>query len=216
VFNWGDQSLSGQVTATAPAGWTVTPASRPFGPIARGQSSEATFAVTVPAGTELRSYPIEFRATSSGVPDARATANVSVVGDVVEFTPGTQAEQPWLFDAGGSQLNGEVYDGRARFADNERYFVYRFPIREGATRGTLRLDMQAEFHVQVSSDGTNWRTVLRQPERVRDGSNRGWRELKLEELIQPGQQLLYVRISDSFTDDGWGGWLARLRLEQAT
>jgi predicted alpha-1,2-mannosidase len=216
VFNWGDGSLSGQVTASAPAGWTVTPASAAFGPIARGESHEATFEVTPPAGTAPGSYPIEFRATSSGVPDARASANVSVVGDVIEFTPDTDAEEPWLFDAGASQLNGEVYDGRARFADNERYFVYRFPIREGATSGTLRLDMQAEFHVEVSSDGTSWRTVLRQPVRVRDGSNRGWRELKLEDLIVPGQQFLYVRISDAFTDDGWGGWLARLRLEQAT
>ena len=30
------------------------------------------------------------------------------------------------------------FDGRARFADNERYFVYRFPIRADATGGTLR------------------------------------------------------------------------------
>jgi hypothetical protein len=27
---------------------------------------------------------------------------------------------------------------------------------------------------------------------------------------------VYLRIADSFRDDGWGGWLARLRLEQQT
>jgi hypothetical protein len=212
VSNWGDGSLSGQVTASAPAGWTVTPTSAAFGPLARGQSHEATFQVTVPAGTAVGDYPIELRATSAGVPDARATANVNVVGDVVEFTPGTQAEAPWLHDAGGSQLNGEVYDGRARFADNASHFVYRFPIRADATGGTLRLDLQAEFLVQVSSDGSTWRTVLEETRRITDGSNRGWRELDVNDLAEPGETL-YLRIADSFPDDGWGGWLARLRLE---
>ena len=138
-----------------------------------------------------------------------------VVGDVVEFTPGTDAEGPWLFDAGGSQLNGEVYDGRARFADNERYFVYRFPIGEDVTGGTLRLDLQAEFLVQASTDGETWDTVLEETRRITDGSNRGWQELDLSELAEPGDTL-YIRIADSFPEDGWGGWLARLRLEQQT
>ena len=125
VFNWGDASQSGQVTASAPQGWTVTPASAPFGPIGRGESDELTFDVTVPAGTELGTYAIELTANGS----ARVSANVTVVGDVVEFTPNTAAEEPWLFDADGSQ-----FDGRGRFADNERYFVYRFPIRRGRDR----------------------------------------------------------------------------------
>jgi hypothetical protein len=214
VFNWGDASQSGQLTAVAPEGWTVEPASAPFGPIGRGESASVTFEVTVPAGTELGSYPIEFTAASSSA-SATASANVNVVGDVVEFTPGTDAEEPWLFDADASQLNGEVYEGRARFADNERFFVYRFPLEPDMTGGTLRLDLQAEFLVQVSSDGQSWRTVLEETRRITDGSNRGWRELDLAQLAQPGETL-YLRIADSFPDDGWGGWLARLRLELTT
>jgi hypothetical protein len=108
-----------------------------------------------------------------------------------------------------------VYDGRARFADNERYFVYRFPIRPEMTGGTLRLDLQAEFLVQVSSDGQTWRTVLEETRRITDGSNRGWRQLNVNDLARPGETL-YLRIADSFPDDGWGGWLARLRLELTT
>ncbi len=131
---------------------------------------------------------------------------------MVEFAPGSDGETPWLFDAGGSQLNGTVPGGRARFADNERYFVYRFPIRDGVTGGSLRLDLQAEFLVQVSTDGQTWRTVLEETRRITDGSNRGWRELDVSELADPGETL-YVRIADSFPEDGWGGWLARLRLE---
>jgi hypothetical protein len=208
VFNWGDASLSGQVTASVPEGWTVTPASAAFGPIARGQSQEATFEVRPPAGTKPGSYPIEVRATSAGVPVARASANVSVVGDVIEFTPDTAAEAPWLHDADGSQ-----FDGRGRFADNERYFVYRFEIGDDVTAGTLSLLLRAEFLVQVSNDGATWRTVLEETRRITDGTNEGTRDLDLMDLVEPGETL-YLRIADSFPDDGWGGWLARLRLEQ--
>jgi predicted alpha-1,2-mannosidase len=206
VFNWGDASQSGQLTATAPAGWTVEPASAQFGPIARGESAAATFEVGVPAGAELGTYAIEFTATSPGA-SAKASANVNVVGDVVEFDPNTAAEQPWLADADGSQ-----FDGRGRFADNERYFVYRFPIGEDVTAGTLSLLLRAEFLVQVSSDGASWRTVLEETRRITDGSNEGTRELDVMDLAAPGETL-YLRIADSFPEDGWGGWLAHLRLE---
>jgi predicted alpha-1,2-mannosidase len=214
LANEGTAPLSGDVTATVPQGWSVEPASTPFGPIAAGASQTVTLNVAVPEGTELGSYPISVAATSRRA-TARAAGTVHVVGDVVEFTPGTDAEQPWLFDAGGSQLNGDVYDGRARFADNERYFVYRFEIGDDVTGGTLRLDLQAEFLVQVSSDAQTWRTVLEETRRITDGSNRGWRELDVSDLAEPGETL-YLRIADSFPDDGWGGWLARLRLELQT
>ena len=129
VFNWGDQSRSGQVTASAPAGWTVTPASAPFGPIARGESDDATFEVTVPAGTELGTYPIEFTATASGT-SAKASANVSVVGDVVEFSPGTAEEEPWLFDA-AIAAHGE-FDGRATL--RRQRALLRLPVPDPGGR----------------------------------------------------------------------------------
>jgi hypothetical protein len=54
--------------------------------------------------------------------------------------------------------------------------------------------------------------VLEETRRITDGSNRGWQELDVNDLVDPGETL-YVRIADSFPEDGWGGWLARLRLE---
>jgi NPCBM-associated, NEW3 domain of alpha-galactosidase len=207
LANWGEAPLSGAVTASVPDGWTVEPASAPFGPLAGGGGqATVTLGVGVPAGAEPGGYAIDVTATSGAV-RARASGTVNVVGDVIEFTPGTTAEEPWLFDAGASQLDGEVYDGRARFADNERAFVYRFP----ASGGTLRLDLHNQFLVQVSADGQSWRTVLEETRRITDGSNRGWREVGPAELPPAGGPL-YVRIADSFPDDGWGGWLARLRL----
>jgi predicted alpha-1,2-mannosidase len=211
LTNWGDAPLSGAVTATV-EDWTVEPESAPFGPIAGGGGSQTvTLNVSIPGDAELGSYPIAVTATSKRT-TAKAAGTLNVVGDVVEFTPGTAAEEPWLFDAGGSQLDGEVYDGRARFADNGRYFIYRFPIGADVTGGTLRLDLQAEFLVQVSTDLEHWDPVLEETRRITDGSNRGWRELDVSDLAGPGETL-YLRIADSFPDDGWGGWLARLRLE---
>jgi hypothetical protein len=215
LTNEGSAPLSGAVTATVPEGWTVEPASTPFGPIAGGQSQTVTLTVGVPDGAEVGSYPIAVTATSNRA-TAKAAGTVNVIGNVIEFTPGTDAEQPWLFDAGGSQLDGAVYDGHARFADNGRYFVYRFPIGADVTDGTLRLDLQAEYLVQASTDGTNWDTVLEETRRITDGSNRGWQQIDhVTDLAGPGQTL-YLRIADSFPEDGWGGWLARLRLELQT
>jgi hypothetical protein len=57
--------------------------------------------------------------------------------------------------------------------------------------------------------------VLEETRRITDGSNRGWQELDVSDLADPGETL-YVRIADSFPEDGWGGWLARLRLELQT
>ncbi len=222
LTNEGNAPLSGAVTATVPEGWTIAPASTPFGPIAGGQSQTVTLNVGVPDDTAPGPYPISVVATSSRA-TAKAAGTVHVVGDVVEFTPFTAAEEPWLFDAGGSQENGQVlddngdpYEGNARFADNERYFVYRFEIGDDVSGGTLRLLLHGEFLVQVSSDdGQTWETVLEETRRITDGSNHGWRELDVATLADPGE-LLYLRIADSFPDDGWGGWLGRLRLELQT
>ena len=132
---------------------------------------------------------------------------MTTLSSVAARRGGTAAEEPWLVDADGSQ-----FDGRGRFADNERYFVYRFPIGEDVTAGTLSLLLRAEFLVQVSSDCASWRTVLEETRRITDGSNEGTRELDVMDLAAPGETL-YLRIADSFPDDGWGGWLAHLRLE---
>ncbi|MGW4797989.1 hypothetical protein ACWEPC_36780 [Nonomuraea sp. NPDC004297] len=132
---------------------------------------------------------------------------VTVVGDTVEFTPGTPAEEPWLLDEGGSQLDGEVHDGRARFTDGDSQAVYRFELPARATGGTLTLDIGNQFLVQVSPDNRSWRTVLQESGNVRDLSNRAERTVDLGE-----GRAFYVRLADSRPEDGWGSWLARLRL----
>ena len=68
-----------------------------------------------------------------------------------------------------------------------------------------------EFHVEASTDGSSWHTVLREDREIRDQSNREWRDLDLNAL-RGGGRTVYLRFSDSFTSDGWGGWLGRTKL----
>ena len=166
--------------------------------------------VAIPADAEPGSYPVRI-VVRSGADIARVETGVTVIGNTIQFTPGTDAEAPWLFDADGSQLDGAIYDGRGRFADNGSHFTYRFQIPAGVTGGTLTLELGNEFLVEVSSDNSTWREVLRQPTREHDQSNYGPRTLDLTRCAE-SSSTLYVRIGDAFPTDGWGGWLGRLTI----
>jgi hypothetical protein len=211
VWNSGQTALSGEVAVSGPAAWGP-PASKAFGPIESGRSQTVTVDVPIPAGTAPGAYPVEARVTSGSM-TASAAGTIHVVGDTIEFTPGTSAEEPWLFDPGASQLNGDIHDGRGRFADNHGHFTYRFDVPANVTGGELALEIGAEYVVDVSNDGTTWRTVMRWDQHEHDLGNLAWRspEDDLVTLLD-GTRTLYVRVSDSITDDGWGGWLGRLKL----
>ncbi len=211
VTNSGSRPASGQVTATAPGGWTVAPASAPFGPLLAGASGSVSLDVTIPAGTAPGSYPIRVTARSDQG-TARATTSIQVIGDTIEFTPGTDAEKPWLSDPDGSQLDGAIHNGHGRFADNGSHFTYRFDIPAAVTGGTLTLEIGNEFLVSVSPDDQSWRTVLEEPTQEHDLRNLESRTLDLNEL-RGTSRTLYVRVGDSFPQDGWGGWLGHLTLE---
>jgi hypothetical protein len=62
-------------------------------------------------------------------------------------------------------------------------------------------------------DNQSWRTALEETQTGDVGlGNRAWRSLDLNELRGPSR-ILYLRVADSHRPDGWGGWLARLRLQ---
>jgi len=210
VTNYAKVSVSGTVAASPPSGWTVSPPSVAFGPIAPGASATVAFSVTVAAAATPGSYPVPFTVTSN-VGSVRTAARITLIGDVVEFTPGTEAETPWLFEDAGSQLDGAVYDGRARFCDGSSSATYRFLLPSDVTGGTLALDIGNQFLVQVSTDNATWRTILVEQNNIRDLSNRAIRTFDLNDL-RGTSGVLYVRIADSQTQDGWGAWLARVRL----
>jgi predicted alpha-1,2-mannosidase len=213
VSNAGDSPASGDIAFTSSDGWTVSPAKAAFGPIRSGSSQAVTFHVAVPAGTEPGDYAVQAVVTSKRGTGAAAGA-IHVTGDVIEFTPFTPAEEPWLFEAGGSQSDGSVFDGHARFADGGAHFTYRFALPGDVTGGTLTLDIGNQYFVEVSPDNQTWRLVLEYMGMPGDTglTNRAERSLDLNDL-RGTSSTLYVRISDKYPEDGWGGWLARLRLE---
>jgi hypothetical protein len=142
----------------------------------------------------------------------RAAGSITVIGDRVEFTPDTDAEAPWLFSSEGSQLDGAVFDGRARFTDGDTHATYRFELPADVQGGTLTLDIGNQFLVETSTDNQTWTTALREDAPVRDLANRRPRTLDLNAL-RDGGRTVYVRLGDSQPGDGWGGWLARVTLE---
>ncbi|RVX40981.1 putative alpha-1,2-mannosidase [Nonomuraea polychroma] len=210
VSNYARDAASGQITVTGPQGWSVQPASAEFGPVAPGESKTFTLQVAVPQGTAPGSFPVQVAVTSDHG-SLTGKGLVTVVGDTIDFTPGTDAETPWLLDAGASQLNGEVYDGRARFTDGASTATYRFQVPADTSGGTLTLDIGNQFLVQTSPDGQTWRTILQETNNVRDLSNRGKHDFALDEL-RGTSRTLYLRIGDSQPQDGWGAWLARVTL----
>ncbi|MBE1586464.1 hypothetical protein ACFPOI_38060 [Nonomuraea angiospora] len=88
----------------------------------------------------------------------------------------------------------------------------KFELPAQVSGGSVTLDIGNQFLVQVSADNRSWRTVLRESADVRDLSNRSARTLDLNELR--GQaRTFYLRVGDSRPENGWGSWLARVRLD---
>ena len=144
---------------------------------------------------------------SSNQGTAKALGSITVIGNHVEFTPATDAEAPWLFDTDGSQ-----FDGEGRFTDGGTHATYRFQLPADTQGGTVTLDIGNQFLVEASTDNQSWTTVLKEDAPVRDLSNRSERTLDLNAL-RGSSRTLYLRLGDSQPDDGWGGWLARLKLD---
>jgi hypothetical protein len=215
VHNGGSSPVSGQVTAAAPSGWTVSPDSASFGPIPAGGSQTVTLNVGVPPGTAEGGYPVKLTATTpQGT--GRTTATVQVVANTIEFDAGSDAEKPWLADPDGSQLT-TVNGVKGRYADNGAHFTYRFDLPADVTGGTLTMDIGNEYAIDVSSDGQTWRNVARESREIHGLENydNPTQTFDLDEIRGDGGAL-YVRVSDSKPDDGWGGWLGHLKLAMTT
>ena len=103
-----------------------------------------------------------------------------------------------------------MFDGHARFADNGSHFTYRFDIPAGVTGGTLSLDIGNEYLVRVSSDDQNWRTVLRRRPRSTTSTTEPSATSTSTTCREQPDALRARRGCQP--DDGWGGWLAHLKL----
>jgi predicted alpha-1,2-mannosidase len=197
-----------QVDVTGPSGWAVTPTSAVITLASGGIPLQQSVPVTVsaPMGVADGDYPVTATVSSKGVASVSAVATIRVA-HAIDFDTGTAAEQPWLYDADGSQSAGPGN----RFADNDHYFVYRFPLPADTTNASVTLSIDEEFVVQVSSDGQNWTTVLQETRQITDGSNKADRTIDITPFLG-ADKTVYVKVSDSFPQDGWGGRVSHVKV----
>ncbi|MFB7085241.1 GH92 family glycosyl hydrolase [Streptomyces sp. NPDC056296] len=216
LTNTGDTTLSPELAVTVPSGWTADPARAQVGDLAPGGSATVTVRVTAADDAAPGTRRIRAEASWDGW-HVTGQGSARVVGDVTEIEPGTDSEQGVLVADDGSQVTGDGSDALARYADADRSFTYRLPV-PADSRGTVTLDIANQFLVEASTDGTHWTTVLREPDPVMFQSNREQRGLDIADLREQAAgdgDGLYLRFSDSRPEDGWGGWLAGVRVETA-
>ncbi|WP_372661647.1 GxGYxYP domain-containing protein [Cohnella sp.] len=82
-----------------------------------------------------------------------AVHQVTVKADgqvIAQFIPGTREEVPFLYDAQNSQVSAG--SGGHRFADNGRYFVYKFTPPTGTMQLTASVDMWNQFKVSAGNE----------------------------------------------------------------
>ncbi|MEU4765681.1 polymorphic toxin-type HINT domain-containing protein [Actinosynnema sp. NPDC023794] len=107
----------------------------------------------------------------------------------------------------------------ARFADNDRSWVYRLTLPPAGhvsgqgstfTGGELTLRLSNQFLVEAGSDRTTWTELGRETQAVTNRSNTGDRTYDVSRFLS--SRTVYIRIRDSRPADGWGGRVEALRL----
>jgi predicted alpha-1,6-mannanase (GH76 family) len=189
-----------------PSGWSASPRVttlrlQPHGNAIPVRGS-IPLKVTVPSLATDGHHMVTANVTGAGL---RFSTQADVlVAHKIDFDTGTVDENPWLFDPDGSQSNGV----QNRFADGNAHFTYRFPFPADTTSASVTLTIDAEFLVQVSTDNENWTTVLQETQPITDGSNKADRTIDLTPYLSTatdGSKPVYLKVSDAFPNDGWGG-----------
>jgi len=213
VHNDGVTPVEVELNMAAGGGVGFEPASSTL-TLAPGATSTVPVTASAARGGATGTFPLQAAATVVGTsgPSVVGLGSARVYDSFISFYPNTNAERPWLFDAGNSQLNGKVGDGHARFTDGTASAVYRFDLPADLRSGTIKLELGNQFLVQTSTDRVTWTTRLQETRQIRDLSNRATRFIDLN-TVRAGGSTVFVRLADSFPSDGWGGWLARTRVE---
>ncbi|MBO0810873.1 MAG: DUF4185 domain-containing protein [Microlunatus sp.] len=222
-FTWPQDRKLNQVTFTtgtpaADGGWYVdTPKvqvridgqwtdidgqvySTPFKP-GSAAGDHATYTIHFPTTT---GDGVRIIGTPGGDHTYSSMSELAAAANRIDFTTGTPDETPYLFDADGSQSNGVAN----RFADGTAHFTYRFGFPSGTTSAQVTLTIDNEYSVEVSPDNQNWTSVLKVDQPITNGSNRADRRIDVTPYLgsgSGGDRPVYVRISDAYPADGFGG-----------
>jgi putative glycoside hydrolase with GxGYxYP motif/GxGYxY motif-containing protein len=94
-----------------------------------------------------------------------------------------------------------VKDLRGMF-DDDRLKTYRWQLDNLFPRVTKKLLAGLPPTRVVAVENVQWQEIARETQQIRDSSNKGNYDLDVSAKL--GQEAVFVRFQDSFTDDGWG------------
>ena len=115
----------------------------------------------------------------------------------VTFTVGSVGESRYMYENQG----GNIDASGNRYADLERYFIYRFPVNGEHKTATLGLTIANQYKISASVDGKNYDVVASTTEKSVTNMT-----LDLTSYLpESGDGYIYVRIGDAHPADGWGG-----------
>ena len=131
-----------------------------------------------------------------------------------EFTIDNNGEQEskYLLNEGNSSFKE---DGSRRFADQTKYFIYKYDVKNVNQIESIIFKAKAEgqMKLQVSVDKENWIDIDLSEYGVKNvGDKLGTGVYKFDltpiaEKLDDAHKTIYVKISDNKTDDGYGGCL---------
>lgn len=167
----------------------------------RAAGDHATYTIHLPT---VIGDGIRVIGTPGGDHTYASMSEISVSANPIDFSTGTDDEAPWLFDADGSKSTGVAN----RFADGDAHFTYLFPFPAETSRAEVTLTIDNEYSVEVSPDNANWTTALEVDDHVHDASNLSDRTIDVTPYLGPasdGTKPVYLKISDAYPEEGWGG-----------
>ncbi|WP_210414703.1 glycoside hydrolase family 76 protein [Microlunatus elymi] len=202
------EKLNVRLDLTAPKGWTARSAQRsvllrPHGN-AEPVRTVVPVKINIPAGVADGHYTVTVEVSAGHGLSFTAQTDV-LIASKIDFDAGTAAETPWLYDADGSQSN----QAGSRFADGNSHFSYRFPFPADSASAKATLDIDNEYTIEASADGKTWTALAKEDQQIHDGENRAEHTVDLTPYLGI-DKVVYLRVGDSFPNDGWGGRMYHL------
>ena len=125
--------------------------------------------------------------------------------EIYRFSVATAAEKAYLYDDSAS------YNGGIHFADKGASFTYLYNIENYTkmTSVTWSAVVANQLYLQISEDGTTWVDVYKWEGTIKDNGEGGlpaeYKTFDLTDYVSGASSKLYVKISDSYPEAGWGG-----------
>lgn len=96
-----------------------------------------------------------------------------------------------------------IEDLQGKFQDRMDAYTWQYEHLWSQTTKRMLVGLSPNTSIPLPPDNfASFRTILAEPEQIRDASNRRTYDLDLSEFL--GGDAVYLRFQDAFTQDGWG------------